>query len=211
MKKIILASLTIAFLIICSAAQSQTRRPAPKKKPVTTAKPVAKPVDTVAKVEEPSLEETKAWIVKKLTTYKPAIYYKKEGENGTCEWTVEEASFDAEDKLTIKVSADPKLNCGKDIPASIIIDFGGLDPKKTNALESDKRMLIYAAPSMPNPVNFVYTTRSASGIKEKVFYTYLSFSQLTLYESNLVTRMSKAFNRMMVLKGAKLQAEKEAY
>lgn len=184
-----------------------------RKKPVK--KTVAKPVEPLPPapepVKEPTLDETKAWVIEKILKYKPIVYVTSNiTEKSNCEWQVTDASFDENDLLVLKVKADPASLCYKDRLETVKVDFSLIDAKRTNAVEATKRVLLF-----PQALTAPFSLSFAPGspmLKTKFthFNTIIAFDKGAAYETNLSVRLGKALLKISEFKSSGTQA-KEAY
>ncbi len=206
------------FLLLCLLvfsfvyADAQTPNKA-RRKPVKREmpKPVAPPPPVVEEVKEPTLEETKAWMLEKILKYKPIVYVTSSlAQKNDCEYYVTAASFDANDQLILHVKADAASKCYKDQLQTVTINFMQIDVKRTNTVESTKRVLLYPQ-TLTKPFQLIYAPQSAM-LKTNLtqFNTIIAFDKGSTYEPNLATRLGKACVKMYEFKNTQPK-EKEAY
>ena len=199
---------------------SQTHKPTTKKKTTkkkSTAKADSTKVDSTKivkkdTIKEPSLEETKKWLTKKLSIYKPnSISIKSKDNKTSVKWKVFENSFDQMDKLSLMmVPADDKSGLPKDFVMIVTIDFSKLDPNKTLAVENNKSVTLLNISDNDNAFKFKFSdNKFVNKLSDKIYSLNLNFS--AEYEIDLVTRLAKALNRIMNLKGSTGKKQKEAF
>ncbi len=212
MRKLIRTFAVISTLLLISevaSAQvpnSQRKKPAPKK---IVDKPVPPPPPPPV-VKEPTMEETKAWLLEKINKFKPSVYLSTNlTAKNNCEWLLVDASFDANDRLILNVKATPASECYKDQLQQVSIDFTYIDQKRMNTVESTKRVLLFPLFGT-NPFDCSYAPQSATNKASVSYYTtQVAFDKSSTYEPNLTTRMGKAMLKMAEFKSAK--KEEEAY
>ncbi len=206
--------LTLAFTMLCLTemfAQVPNKQGSKRAKPVKKKPVVEAPAPAPEPVREPTLEETKDWIVKKMNQYKPVVSFSTNVDaKNACEWIVEQVSFDENDKLVITMKPDPKSTCIKDLVTGVTIDFTDLDPKKTTAVETGKRIMV-----VQNLAKNAIVVKTAPGsplqkMKMSYFSMSISFDKSVTYEPNLTNRLGKAFVKMTDFKKNKT-TEKEAF
>lgn len=212
MKKIII--LTIVFIAAFSLESAFAQVPnKARKKPVkkVAPKPVPPPPPVVEVVKEPTLEETKTWIIEKILKYKPIIYFSSNNTNkNNCEYQVTAASFDQNDNLILHLKSEPTSACYKDQLQSITINFSLIDVKRTNTVESTKRVLLFPK-TLEKPFDLQYSINSQIKKESIIQYnTMVAFDKGATYEPNLATRLGKAFIKMYEFKDNP-NKEKEAY
>ncbi|MFA6923498.1 MAG: hypothetical protein WC223_04515 [Bacteroidales bacterium] len=170
--------------------------------------------DTVKKevVKEPTLEETRAWIINKLKTFNPSvIHFKSKDGFIVCDWKITNFSFDNTDKLILITTPVEKSACPKDLIITVTIDFTKLDPTKTVAVDNPKSTIIFNLNDNDSGFSHVFSNNSyANKFSNKIFSITFKFSNAS-YEYNLSSRLGKAFNRLMNLKGSDGQKPKEAF
>ncbi len=172
--------------------------------------------DSIKKLDsivEPSLEATKAWVLQKITDFKPTVFFVKEKElNTTCEWEIKKVSFDKSDKLIINLSSGNSDKCLKNVTAILSIDFSSIDISKTLIQGQSRKVNLF---TKGNTQSFIATFSPALASKSfinKINFIYFSFDNLTsLYETNLSTRLAKAFNRLVELKQTQNLKQKETF
>ncbi|MDD5570324.1 MAG: hypothetical protein PHD97_04115 [Bacteroidales bacterium] len=212
-----------AIILFCfhfgsvNSAYSQTHKHYPKKSihsKKTTTKADTLKKDTVKKevVVEPTLEETRTWINTKLKTFNPLIiHFKSKDGFVVCDWKILEFSFDNADNLILKTTPVEKSQCPKDLVITVTIDFSKLDPTKTTAVENPKSTIIFNLDDNNSGFAYVFSNTSyANKFSKEIFSMTFKFSNAN-YEYNLSTRMAKAFNRLMNLKGSNGTKPKEAF
>lgn len=210
MLKYFLLITVLIFSIVTVDAQTPNKA---RRKPVKRVmpKPTPPPAPVVEEVKEPTLEETKAWIIEKILKYKPIVYITSSlTQKNDCEYLVTAASFDANDQLILHVKADAASKCYKDQLQSVTINFLQIDVKRTNTVESTKRVLLYPQ-TLTKPFNLLYAPNSMM-LKTNFtqFNTIVAFDKGATYEPNLATRLGKAFIKMYEFKNT-APKEKEAY
>ena len=163
-------------------------------------------------VSEPGLADTKDWIVKKITDFKPTVYFAKEKEKSqSCEWKINKVSFFKDKLLLILIPLD-KEGCLKNVTATLSIEFANIESKKTSANEGGRKVNLYTKSSSTAFAALFEPSYAAKTFTGKINFIYFSFDNLySLYESNLCTRLAKAFNRLITLKTAGIQQKKEAF
>ena len=184
-----------------------------RRKPVkkVAPKPLPPPPPVVEPVREPTLEETKAWIIEKILKYKPIIYFSSNiASKNNCEYQVTAAAFDQNDQLILHLKSEPLSPCYKDQLQSITINFTLIDVKKTNTVETTKRVLLFPQ-TLQKPFDLQYSMVSPMKKQNIVqFNTIVAFDKGAAYEPNLATRLGKSFIKMYEFKYVP-PAEKEAY
>lgn len=204
--------LSILLFISSDVAFAQTPNKA-RRKPVKKVmpKPEPPPAPVVEVVKEPTLEETKAWILEKILKYKPIVYITSSlSQKNNCEYVVTAASFDANDQLILHVKADAASTCYKDQLQTLTINFVQLDVKRTNTVESTRRVLLYPQTLM-KPFTLQYAANSSmQKTNFSHFNTIIAFDKGATYEPNLATRLGKAFLKMYEFKNTEPK-EKDAY
>lgn len=212
MKKIfsILLCLFVVFIYADVSAQVPNKQ---RKKPVkkVAPKPTPPPAPVVEAPKEPTLEETKTWILEKILKYKPLVYFSSSiPAKNNCSYNVTAASFDQNDQLILHLSSEPTSPCYKDRLQSISIDFTLIDVNKTNTVESTRRVLLFPL-TLEKPFALLYAPESIMKKQNLIQYnTIIAFSKDATYETNLATRMGKAFVKMNEFKKNTTQA-KESY
>lgn len=212
MKKIfnILLCLLFVFMYADVTAQVPNKQ---RKKPVkkVAPKPTPPPAPVVEAPKEPTLEETKTWILEKILKYKPLVYFSSSiPAKNNCAYNVTAASFDQNDQLILHLSSEPTSACYKDRLQSISIDFTLIDVNKTNTVESTRRVLLFPL-TLEKPFALSYAPESLMKKQNLVQYnTIIAFSKDATYETNLATRMGKAFVKMNEFKKSSTQV-KESY
>lgn len=198
------------FLVFNADAQvaNKARRKPPKK---VVAKPLPPPPVVVEPVREPTLEETKTWIIEKILKFKPIVYFSSNNvAKNNCEYQVTAAAFDQNDQLILHLKSEPNSSCYKDQLQSITINFSLIDVKRTNTVESTKRVLLFPQ-TLQKPFDLLYAPSSLMKKQNIVqFNTMVAFDKGATYEPNLATRLGKAFIKMYEFKYTP-PAEKEAY
>lgn len=212
MKKILSLSFIVFALFLANIADAQVPNKA-RRKPVkkVAPKPLPPPPPVVEPVREPTLEETKAWIIDKVLKYKPIIYFSSNiVSKNNCEYQVTAAAFDQNDQLILHLKSEPTSVCYKDQLQSITINFTLIDVKRTNTVETTKRILVFPQ-TLQKPFDLNYSANSAMKKQNIVqFNTIVAFDKGAAYEPNLATRLGKAFVKMYEFKYV-APAEKEAY
>ena len=208
----------ISYIFVCLAvlmlnyAEGQVPNKA-RRKPVkkVAPKPLAPPPPVVEPVREPTLEETKAWIIEKILKYKPIIYFSSNiASKNNCEYQVTAAAFDQNDQLILHLKSEPLSPCYKDQLQSITINFTLIDVKKTNTVETTKRVLLFPQ-TLQKPFDLQYSMVSPMKKQNIVqFNTIVAFDKGAAYEPNLATRLGKSFIKIYEFKYVP-PAEKEAY
>lgn len=207
---ILFSAIILIFIYADVSAQVPNKQ---RKKPVkkVAPKPEPKPAPVVEVVKEPTLEETKAWLLDKILKYKPLVYFSSNqiGKND-CEYQVTAAAFDQNDQLILHLKSEPTSACFKDQLQTITINFMLIDVNKTNTVESTKRVLIFPK-NLEKPFSLGYSPTSLMNKQSITQYnTILAFGKNAAYEPNLATRIGKAFVKMNEFK-KNLNTEKEAY
>lgn len=212
MKKIVSLLFLVSIVFICfdAAAQvpnRQRKKPAKKVAP----KPLPPPPPPVEVPKEPTLEETKTWILEKVLKYKPLVYFTSSiPTKNNCSYQVTAASFDQNDHLVLHLSSEPTSTCYKDQLQTITIDFRLIDVKKTNTVETTRRILLFPI-TLEKPFSLIYAPESAMKKQTLVQYnTIIAFDKSATYEPNLATRMGKALVKMNEFK-KEANTEKESY
>lgn len=212
MKKLLSISFLIFALFAVNYADAQVPNKA-RRKPVkkVAPKPLPPPPPVVEPVREPTLEETKTWIIDKVLKYKPIIYFSSNMvSKNNCEYQVTAAAFDQNDQLILHLKSEPTSACYKDQLQSITINFTLIDVKRTNTVESTKRVLVFPQ-TLQKPFELNYAANSAMKKQNIVqFNTIVAFDKGAAYEPNLATRLGKAFVKMYEFKYVS-PTEKEAY
>ncbi len=206
----IIAFLLFFFAFNLAEAQvpnSQRKKPVKKVAP----KPVAPAPVVVAPVIEPTKEETEAWIIEKILKYKPIVYITSSiPTKNNCEWLVTNVAFNANDNLILTIKADPASTCYKDQLIQVEIDIRLLDMKRTNSVETTKRVLLFPL-TLTNPFTLTFAPASAMNkTKFTHFNTIIAFDKGAAYEPNLATRLAKAISKMNEFTTSK-ETSKEAY
>jgi hypothetical protein len=198
MKKIVSILFLVSIVFICfdAAAQvpnRQRKKPAKKVAP----KPLPPPPAPVEIPKEPTLEETKTWVLEKVMKYKPMVYFASSiPAKNNCSYLVTAASFDQNDHLVLHLSSEQTSACYKDQLQTITIDFRLIDVKKTNTVESTRRILLFPI-TLEKPFSLTYAPESAMKKQSIIQYnTIIAFDKSATYETNLATRMGKAFIKM---------------
>lgn len=204
--------ISILLLISSDVAFSQTPNKA-RRKPVKKVmpKPTPPPAPVVEVVKEPTLEETKTWILEKILKYKPIVYITSSlSTKNNCEYFITAASFDSNDQLILHVKADVASSCYKDQLQTITINFTQIDVKRTNTVESTKRVLLFPQ-TLTKPFSLQF---AANSTMHKTYFTHfntiIAFDKGATYEPNLATRLGKSFLKMYDFKNT-VPSEKEAY
>ena len=170
-----------------------------RKKPVKKVKAkveVPAPV-IVAPVKEPSKEETQAWIIEKILKFKPIIYITGNLANkNNCEYPVVDVAFTTEDLLVLTLKSDPRDACYLDNLKQVTIDITQIDFKRTNSVESTKRVLLYPE-KLQSPFALSYSAKSQlNKIKYVPFNVIIAFDKGATYEPNLATRLARALLKL---------------
>lgn len=204
--------ISILLLISSDVAFSQTPNKA-RRKPVKKVmpKPTPPPAPVVEVVKEPTLEETKTWILEKILKYKPIVYITSSlSTKNNCEYFITAASFDSNDQLILHVKADVASSCYKDQLQTITINFTQIDVKRTNTVESTKRVLLFPQ-TLTKPFSLQFAANSTMHKTNFThFNTIIAFDKGATYEPNLATRLGKSFLKMYDFKNT-VPSEKEAY
>jgi len=212
MKKVVSIAILLLALFIQNSAEAQVPNKA-RRKPVkkVAPKPVPPPAPVVEPVREPTLEETKTWIIEKILKYKPIVYFSSNiTAKNNCEYQVTAAAFDQNDQLILHLKSEPNSTCYNDQLQSITINFTLIDVKRTNTVESTKRVLLFPL-TLQKPFELQYAPGSAMKKQNIVqFNTIVAFDKGAAYEPNLATRLGKSFIKMYEFKFVP-PAEKEAY
>lgn len=204
--------ISILLLISSDVAFSQTPNKA-RRKPVKKVmpKPTPPPAPVVEVVKEPTLEETKTWILEKILKYKPIVYITSSlSTKNNCEYFITAASFDSNDQLILHVKADVASSCYKDQLQTITINLTQIDVKRTNTVESTKRVLLFPQ-TLTKPFSLQFAANSTMHKTNFThFNTIIAFDKGATYEPNLATRLGKSFLKMYDFKNT-VPSEKEAY
>jgi len=223
-KTVLFLSLLLGFLLINPGVPDAQKHYTPKHKStgVHKKKKVLSPKDslnmqngmnvTKDSASEPGLAETKDWIVKKISDFKPTVFFVKEKEKSeSCEWRINKVSF-LKDKLLLILVPQDKEGCLKNVTATLSIEFTALESKKTSANEGGRKVNLYTKPTASAFSALFEPSVAAKTFTGKINFIYISFDNLSsLYETNLCTRLAKAFNRLVTLKTAGTQQKKEAF
>jgi hypothetical protein len=198
MKRIlsILFLVSMVFMYTDATAQvpnRQRKKPAKKVAP----KPLPPPPPPVEVAKEPTLEETKTWILEKILKYKPLVYYTSNlAAKNNCSYTVTAASFDQNDQLILHLKSEPTSACYKDQLQTITINFTLIDVKRTNTVETTRRILLFPL-TLEKPFTLIFAPESAMKKQNITQYnTIIAFDKSATYEPNLATRMGKALIKM---------------
>jgi hypothetical protein len=198
MKKVFSILFLVSMVLMYADVSAQVpnrQRKKPAKKVV--AKPLPPPPPPVEEVKEPTLEETKTWILEKILKYKPLVYFSSSlAAKNNCSYVVTAASFDQNDHLVLHLKSEPTSVCYKDQLQTISIDFTLIDIKRTNTVESTRRILLFPL-TLEKPFTLIYAPESA--MKKQSFTQYntiIAFDKSATYETNLATRMGKALIKM---------------
>ncbi len=212
MKKIFSLSILCFVLFLLGNAEAQVPNKA-RRKPVkkVVPKPTPPPAPVIEPVHEPTLEETKTWILEKILKYKPIVYFTSNiTAKNNCEYQVTGAAFDQNDQLILHLKSEPTSPCYRDQLQSITINFTLIDVKRTNTVESTKRVLLFPQ-ALQKPFDLQYSMVSQMKKQNIVqFNTIVAFDKGAAYEPNLATRLGKSFVKMYEFKYIP-PAEKEAY
>ena len=163
-------------------------------------------------ISEPGLADSKEWIIKKITDFKPTVYFVKGKEKSqNCEWKVSKVSF-VKDKLVMILQPGETESCVKNVTATLSVEFSALDSKKTNGVEAGRKVYLFAKANMTAFSTLFEPSLAAKTFNTKINFIYFSFDNLSsLYETSLCTRLAKAFNRVITLKTKENQQKKEAF
>ncbi len=120
-----------------------------------------------------------------------------------------EQEANVESTLVVKevaaASAEPSFTAG-----SKAIDFTLIDVKKTNTVESTKRVLLFPQ-NLMKPFLLSYAPKSSMNSSTLTIYNVIvAFDKGAAYDPNLATRLGKAFVKMSEFKND-TKKEKEAY
>ena len=195
--KTILSYFILFFLlltqVVAQVPNSQRKKPVKKvKAKVEVPAPVI-----VAPVKEPSKEETQAWIIEKILKFKPIIYITGNLANkNNCEYPVVDVAFTTEDLLVLTLKSDPRDACYLDNLKQVTIDITQIDFKRTNSVESTKRVLLYPE-KLQSPFALSYSAKSQlNKIKYVPFNVIIAFDKGATYEPNLATRLARALLKL---------------
>ena len=195
--KTILSYFILFFLlltqVVAQVPNSQRKKPVKKVK----AKVEAPAPVVVAPVKEPSKEETQAWIIEKILKFKPIIYITGNLANkNNCEYPVVDVAFTTEDLLVLTLKSDPRDGCYLDNLKQVTIDITKIDFKRTNSVESTKRVLLYPE-KLQSPFALSYSANSQlNKIKYVPFNVIIAFDKGATYEPNLATRLARALLKL---------------
>ena len=195
--KTILSYFILFFLlltqVVAQVPNSQRKKPVKKVK----AKVEAPAPVIVAPVKEPSKEETQAWIIEKILKFKPLIYITGNLANkNNCEYPVVDVAFTTEDLLVLTLKSDPRDGCYLDNLKQVTIDITKIDFKRTNSVESTKRVLLYPE-KLQSPFALSYSANSQlNKIKYVPFNVIIAFDKGATYEPNLATRLARALLKL---------------
>ena len=195
--KTILSYFILFFLlltqVVAQVPNSQRKKPVKKVK----AKVEAPAPVIVAPVKEPSKEETQAWIIEKILKFKPIIYITGNLANkNNCEYPVVDVAFTTEDLLVLTLKSDPRDGCYLDNLKQVTIDITKIDFKRTNSVESTKRVLLYPE-KLQSPFALSYSANSQlNKIKYVPFNVIIAFDKGATYEPNLATRLARALLKL---------------
>ena len=179
--------------VVAQVPNSQRKKPVKKVK----AKVEAPAPVIVAPVKEPSKEETQAWIIEKILKFKPIIYITGNLANkNNCEYPVVNVAFTTEDLLVLTLKSDPRDACYLDNLKQVTIDITKIDFKRTNSVESTKRVLLYPE-KLQSPFALSYSANSQlNKIKYVPFNVIIAFDKGATYEPNLATRLARALLKL---------------
>jgi hypothetical protein len=179
--------------VVAQVPNSQRKKPVKKVK----AKVEAPAPVIVAPVKEPSKEETQAWIIEKILKFKPIIYITGNLANkNNCEYPVVDVAFTTEDLLVLTLKSDPRDACYLDNLKQVTIDITQIDFKRTNSVESTKRVLLYPE-KLQSPFALSYSAKSQlNKIKYVPFNVIIAFDKGATYEPNLATRLARALLKL---------------
>jgi len=195
--KTILSYFFLFFLlltqVVAQVPNSQRKKPVKKVK----AKVEAPAPVIVAPVKEPSKEETQAWIIEKILKFKPIIYITGNLANkNNCEYPVVDVTFTTEDLLVLTLKSDPRDACYLDNLKQVTIDITKIDFKRTNSVESTKRVLLYPE-KLQIPFALNYSAKNQlNKIKYVPFNVIIAFDKGATYEPNLATRLARALLKL---------------
>ena len=195
--KTILSYFLLFFLltsqVVAQVPNSQRKKPVKKVK----AKVEAPAHVIVAPVKEPSKEETQAWIIEKILKFKPIIYITGNLANkNNCEYPVVDVAFTTEDLLVLTLKSDPRDACYLDNLKQVTIDITKIDFKRTNSVESTKRVLLYPE-KLQIPFALNYSAKNQlNKIKYVPFNVIIAFDKGATYEPNLATRLARALLKL---------------
>jgi len=163
-------------------------------------------------ISEPGSAETKDWIIKKISDFKPTVFFTKEKEKSqSCEWKINKVSF-LKDKLLLILVPQDVDGCLKNVTATLSVEFTNIDSKKTSAIEGGRKVYLYAKINTIAFSALFEPSLAAKTFTGKINFIYFSFDNLSsMYETSLCTRLAKAFNRLVSLKTAGNQEKKEAF
>jgi hypothetical protein len=188
----------ILFFLLTSQVVAQVPN-SQRKKPVKKVKAkVEVPAHViVAPVKEPSKEETQAWIIEKILKFKPIIYITGNLANkNNCEYPVVDVAFTTEDLLVLTLKSDPRDACYLDNLKQVTIDITKIDFKRTNSVESTKRVLLYPE-KLQIPFALNYSAKNQlNKIKYVPFNVIIAFDKGATYEPNLATRLARALLKL---------------
>ncbi len=198
MKKLVSIIFLLSIVLMYADATAQVpnrqrKKPAKKVAP----KPLPPPPPPAEVVKEPTIEETKVWILEKILKYKPLVYFSSSiAAKNNCSYQVTAASFDQNDQLILHLKSEPTSVCYKDQLQTITIDFTLIDVKRTNTVETTRRILLFPL-TLEKPFSLIYAPESAMKKQSLIQYnTIVAFDKSATYETNLATRMGKAFIKM---------------
>jgi hypothetical protein len=195
--KTILSYFILFFLltsqVVAQVPNSQRKKPVKKVK----AKVEAPAHVIVAPVKEPSKEETQAWIIEKILKFKPIIYITGNLANkNNCEYPVVDVAFTTEDLLVLTLKSDPRDACYLDNLKQVTIDITKIDFKRTNSVESTKRVLLYPE-KLQIPFALNYSAKNQlNKIKYVPYNVIIAFDKGATYEPNLATRLARALLKL---------------
>ena len=198
MKKLVsilfLVSMVFLYADVNAQVPNRQRKKAPKK---VAPKPLPPPPPPAEVIKEPTLEETKTWILEKILKFKPLVYFSSSiPAKNNCSYQVTAASFDQNDHLILHLKSEPTSTCYKDQLQTITIDFTLIDVKRTNTVETTRRILLFPL-TLEKPFNLIYAPESAMKKQSIIQYnTIIAFDKSATYETNLATRMGKALIKM---------------
>jgi len=195
--KTILSYFLLFFLltsqVVAQVPNSQRKKPVKKvKAKVEVPAPVI-----IAPAKEPSKEETQAWIIEKILKFKPIIYITGNLANkNNCEYPVVDIAFSTEDLLVLTLKSDPRDACYLDNLKQVTIDITKIDFKRTNSVESTKRVLLYPE-KLQIPFALNYSAKNQlNKIKYVPFNVIIAFDKGATYEPNLATRLARALLKL---------------
>ena len=195
--KTILSYFLLFFLltsqVVAQVPNSQRKKPVKKVK----AKVEVPAHVIVAPVKEPSKEETQAWIIEKILKFKPIIYITGNLANkNNCEYPVVDVAFTTEDLLVLTLKSDPRDACYLDNLKQVTIDITKIDFKRTNSVESTKRVLLYPE-KLQIPFALNYSAKNQlNKIKYVPYNVIIAFDKGATYEPNLATRLARALLKL---------------